>query len=191
MGIFMINAQLPPASSLERTEGVVRQIEDVLKQHEGRRRVHRHRRIGHAHQLVQPRVRVVLLQARAVGRAERAGAACGRHPGNAAALARHDPRCGDLPVHAAHDPRLRRGRRIQLPAAGQERDDERRRSRRADADVSGRGAEAARARQPVHVVQSAGPAGPRRARSREGAHARRADQRRVHGARRRPWAART
>jgi HAE1 family hydrophobic/amphiphilic exporter-1 len=35
MGIFMINAQLPPASSLERTEGVVRQIEDVLKKTHG------------------------------------------------------------------------------------------------------------------------------------------------------------
>jgi HAE1 family hydrophobic/amphiphilic exporter-1 len=35
MGIFMINAQLPPASSLERTEGVVKQIETVLKQTEG------------------------------------------------------------------------------------------------------------------------------------------------------------
>jgi HAE1 family hydrophobic/amphiphilic exporter-1 len=35
MGIFMINAQLPPASSLERTEGVVRQIENVLKNTEG------------------------------------------------------------------------------------------------------------------------------------------------------------
>jgi hydrophobic/amphiphilic exporter-1 (mainly G- bacteria), HAE1 family len=35
MGIFMINAQLPPASSLERTEGVVRQIEDVLKHTKG------------------------------------------------------------------------------------------------------------------------------------------------------------
>jgi HAE1 family hydrophobic/amphiphilic exporter-1 len=35
MGIFMINAQLPPASSLERTEGVVRQIEAVLKKTDG------------------------------------------------------------------------------------------------------------------------------------------------------------
>jgi len=35
MGIFMINAQLPPASSLERTEGVVRQIENVLKKTDG------------------------------------------------------------------------------------------------------------------------------------------------------------
>ncbi|HEY4648091.1 MAG TPA: efflux RND transporter permease subunit, partial [Gemmatimonadales bacterium] len=35
MGIFMINAQLPPASSLERTEGVVRQVEDVLKKTHG------------------------------------------------------------------------------------------------------------------------------------------------------------
>ena len=35
MGIFMINAQLPPASSLERTEGVVRQVEAVLKKTEG------------------------------------------------------------------------------------------------------------------------------------------------------------
>jgi HAE1 family hydrophobic/amphiphilic exporter-1 len=35
MGIFMINAQLPPASSLERTEGVVRQVENVLKRTEG------------------------------------------------------------------------------------------------------------------------------------------------------------
>jgi hydrophobe/amphiphile efflux-1 (HAE1) family protein len=35
MGTFMINAQLPPASSLERTEGVVRQIEDVLKKTHG------------------------------------------------------------------------------------------------------------------------------------------------------------
>jgi hydrophobic/amphiphilic exporter-1 (mainly G- bacteria), HAE1 family len=35
MGIFMINAQLPPASSLERTEGVVRQIEGVLKKTHG------------------------------------------------------------------------------------------------------------------------------------------------------------
>src|SRR5262245_19031894 len=35
MGIFMMNAQLPPASSLERTEGVVKQIEGVLKQTEG------------------------------------------------------------------------------------------------------------------------------------------------------------
>ena len=35
MGIFMINAQLPPASSLERTEGVVKQIEGVLRNTEG------------------------------------------------------------------------------------------------------------------------------------------------------------
>lgn len=35
MGIFMINAQLPPAASLERTEGVVRQIEAVLKRTNG------------------------------------------------------------------------------------------------------------------------------------------------------------
>src|SRR6478672_11210155 len=35
MGIFMINAQLPPASSLERTDGVVRQIEAVLKKTDG------------------------------------------------------------------------------------------------------------------------------------------------------------
>jgi HAE1 family hydrophobic/amphiphilic exporter-1 len=35
MGIFMINAQLPPASSLERTAGVVRQIEGVLEKTEG------------------------------------------------------------------------------------------------------------------------------------------------------------
>jgi hydrophobe/amphiphile efflux-1 (HAE1) family protein len=35
MGIFMINAQLPPASSLERTEGVVRQVEAVLRNTQG------------------------------------------------------------------------------------------------------------------------------------------------------------
>jgi HAE1 family hydrophobic/amphiphilic exporter-1 len=35
MGIFMINVQLPPASSLERTEGVVRQVETVLKRTDG------------------------------------------------------------------------------------------------------------------------------------------------------------
>jgi HAE1 family hydrophobic/amphiphilic exporter-1 len=35
MGIFMVNAQLPPASSLERTEGIVRQIENVLKATKG------------------------------------------------------------------------------------------------------------------------------------------------------------
>ena len=35
MGIFMINAQLPPASSLERTEGVVKQIEGVLRNTQG------------------------------------------------------------------------------------------------------------------------------------------------------------
>ncbi|HEX2404065.1 MAG TPA: efflux RND transporter permease subunit, partial [Acidimicrobiia bacterium] len=35
MGIFMINVQLPPASSLERTEGVVRQVENVLKRTDG------------------------------------------------------------------------------------------------------------------------------------------------------------
>ena len=35
MGIFMINVQLPPASSLERTEGVVKQVEQVLKKTEG------------------------------------------------------------------------------------------------------------------------------------------------------------
>src|SRR5215831_6147278 len=35
MGIFMINAQLPPASSLERTEAIVRRIEEVLKQTKG------------------------------------------------------------------------------------------------------------------------------------------------------------
>jgi len=35
LGIFMINAQLPPAASLVRTEGVVREIEKVLKKTEG------------------------------------------------------------------------------------------------------------------------------------------------------------
>ena len=35
LGIFMINAQLPPAASLVRTEGVVREIERVLKQTKG------------------------------------------------------------------------------------------------------------------------------------------------------------
>ena len=35
LGVFMINAQLPPASSSERTDGVVRQIENVLKQTDG------------------------------------------------------------------------------------------------------------------------------------------------------------
>ena len=35
MGIFMINVQLPPASSLERTAQVVSQVEDVLKGTEG------------------------------------------------------------------------------------------------------------------------------------------------------------
>jgi HAE1 family hydrophobic/amphiphilic exporter-1 len=35
LGVFMINAQLPPASSSERTDGVVRQIEDVLKKTDG------------------------------------------------------------------------------------------------------------------------------------------------------------
>jgi HAE1 family hydrophobic/amphiphilic exporter-1 len=35
LGIFMLNIQLPPASSLERTEGVVKQVEQVLKGTEG------------------------------------------------------------------------------------------------------------------------------------------------------------
>jgi HAE1 family hydrophobic/amphiphilic exporter-1 len=35
LGIFMLNIQLPPASSLERTEGVVKQVEQVLKRTEG------------------------------------------------------------------------------------------------------------------------------------------------------------
>ena len=35
MGIFMVNIQLPPASSLERTEGVVKQVENVLKRTDG------------------------------------------------------------------------------------------------------------------------------------------------------------
>jgi HAE1 family hydrophobic/amphiphilic exporter-1 len=35
LGIFMLNVQLPPASSLERTEGVVKQVEQVLKNTEG------------------------------------------------------------------------------------------------------------------------------------------------------------
>ena len=35
LGIFMLNVQLPPASSLERTEGVVKQVEQVLKGTEG------------------------------------------------------------------------------------------------------------------------------------------------------------
>ena len=37
----MINTQLPPASSLERTEGVVRQVENVLKRTDGVGRLHR------------------------------------------------------------------------------------------------------------------------------------------------------
>ena len=75
MGIFMINVQLPPASSLERTDGVVRQVEERAEADRGHRGLHRRRRLGHPHQLVQPRVRVVLLQARAVGGAEDARAA--------------------------------------------------------------------------------------------------------------------
>jgi HAE1 family hydrophobic/amphiphilic exporter-1 len=35
MGVFMINVQLPPASSLERTGQVVKQVEDVAKRTEG------------------------------------------------------------------------------------------------------------------------------------------------------------
>ena len=35
MGVFMINAQLPPASSAERTDAVVRQMEEVLKKTDG------------------------------------------------------------------------------------------------------------------------------------------------------------
>jgi hydrophobic/amphiphilic exporter-1 (mainly G- bacteria), HAE1 family len=35
LGVFMLNIQLPPASSLERTEGVVRQVEQVLKRTDG------------------------------------------------------------------------------------------------------------------------------------------------------------
>ena len=44
MGIFMVNVQLPPASSLERTEGVVKQVENVLKQDRRHRRLQRRRR---------------------------------------------------------------------------------------------------------------------------------------------------
>jgi HAE1 family hydrophobic/amphiphilic exporter-1 len=79
LGVFMINAQLPPASSSERTDGVVRQIEEVLKKTDGVVACTGHRRIGNPHELVQPGVRLVLLQARGLGGAEDTGAA--RLPG--------------------------------------------------------------------------------------------------------------
>ena len=96
-----------------------------------------------------------------MGGAEDAGAARHRHSADAAAVARGHPRRGDLPVHSPHHPRLRRGRRLQLPAPGPERHDERGRPREADPDLPRRRAEAARAGQPVHLVQPAGPAGGR------------------------------
>jgi multidrug efflux pump subunit AcrB len=34
-GLFMINVQLPPASSLERTDGVLRKVEAILARTEG------------------------------------------------------------------------------------------------------------------------------------------------------------
>ena len=135
----------------------------------GHRGVHRRRWLGHPHQLVQPRVRVVLLQAGAVGGAGYARAPRVGHPADAPALPGRHPGGSDLPLHSAHHSGFRRGGWLQLPAAGPQRDDERGRARQADPGLPGCRAAAARGGQPVHVLQSAGSPGPGRAGPREGA----------------------
>ena len=117
-GIFLINVQLPNASSLERTDHVMRKIEKILGPHARRRALQRHRRPGHAHQLVQPELRQFLLPVAPVGGTHDTRAAPGRHPGGAGTRTGADPRGDRLPLRATHDFGFRRSRRLQLPDSG-------------------------------------------------------------------------
>ncbi len=169
MGIFMINVQLPPASSLERTGGVVRQVESVLKRTEGIVACTGVGGSGILTNSFSPEFASFFCKLEPWEERDTPELHVIGHPADAPALPGRHPGGGDLPLHSAHHSGLRRGGWLQLPAAGPQRDDERGGARQADPGLPGCRAAAARAGQPVHVLQSAGSPGPGRAGPREGA----------------------
>ena len=191
-GLLGVNVQLPPGASLERTGAVLTQVEQIVGEDRGRRRLSRR---SAASALVtntyQPNFGTIFVRLKPWE--ERHGEALHVKGimADLAAAVRGDPRGGHLPVQHPHDLGLRRLGRLQLPAPGPERHAERRGARGPDARLPDRGAPAARARQPLHLVRPELSPGEGGARPREGAHARRARQRRVPGACRPCWAAPT
>ncbi len=181
-GIFMINVQLPLGSSLQRTDKVLRQIEEILAKTEGVDACNAIGGLGMLTNSFSPEFGSFFCRLKPWD--ERKGAALhvkGIQRTVGAALARAADR-GCVPLHAAHDLRVRCRGRLQLPVAGPQRHAHRGRSGPAGTGLPGRRAPAARAGEPVHVVQSHDAADLGDARSRKGAPARCADQRRVPGA---------
>ena len=182
-GIIGVNVQLPPGASLERTSAVLTRVEEILG--EDRRGSSPTRRSAGTGPSPTPTSRTsARIFVRLKPWDERKGAALHAKGIMAAAAGavRRDPRGGHLPVQHPDHLGLRRLVGLQVSAPGPERH-----ARRSSSSASGGpqvhrgGAPAAGARQPLHLLRSELSPGQGGARPREGAQARRADQRGVPG----------
>ena len=177
----MLNVQLPPASSLERTEGVVSRSKKSLKDTEGVVACTGVGGLGILTNSFSPEFASFFCKLEPWEERNTPELHVTGDPADVAAHAGRHSGAVDLPLRPAPDSRFRRGGRVQLAAAGPQRHADRGGAGQAGPGLHRGGAAAARAGQPVHVVQPAGAPGGRRAGPREGAQPGRADQRRLRG----------
>ena len=184
-GYIMVNAQLPDAASLERTDAVMKKAESDSGGERGDRRLQHDQRLLAAHLARTPRTWASSSCSSSRGRS---GTARRRTPAEVVAalnraFAQRDPGRAGARVRAAGDSGARHRRRLHHAAAGSQRRPARVPGR-ADAALHGGGAEAAGDRTHQHALPRQRAAGLRRHRSQQGAEVRRAAERRQHHARR-------
>ena len=183
-GYIMVNAQLPDAASLERTDAVMKKAEAILEKNEaieGFNTISGYSLLTSAYSSNMGFFFVQLKpwEERKTEEAHANGVVAALNKAFAQQIP--EARCHRLWTAVDSGPRHRR--RLHDAAAGSQR-----RfaglSGRADAALHGGGAQAAGDRTHQHAVPGGGPAGLRRYRSQQGAEVRRAAERREHHARR-------
>ena len=177
-GYFITSFQLPDSSSLERTDGVARQVEAILKETPG---VVGFNLFGGFDALTgtnPAQLRLGVRHAQTVERADREGRGDQRRVRLRAPALRGDSGCTRARVqsHAGAWP-LARGR-VRVPAPGPRRRNDRR-ARRGDAADHRRGLQDEGAAQPVHAVPPERAADHGRSRPHQGQGARRTRERGV------------
>ncbi len=181
-GYIMVNAQLPDAASLERTDAVMKKAEAIHGEERGHRGLQHHQRLLAAHLRLLVEHGFLLRAAQAVGGADDRRSARERRRGGVEQGVRPaDSRRRRDRLRPAVDPGPRHRRRLHDAAAGPQR----RLARlpgRADAALHGSGAQAARSGTHQHAVSRDRAAGLRRHRPQQGAEIRRAVERREHHA---------
>ena len=182
-GIIGVNVQLPPAASLERTSAVLAQVEEILGKTEGIDSYQTIGGYGVVTSTYQPNFGTIFVRLKPWEERHGAELHVRAIMAKLQARVRADPRGDHLPVQHPDHLGLRRVGRLQLPASGSQRHPRASSSSAScSRHVPRRRRASGRARQPLHLVRSALPAGRGRPRPGEGAQARRAGERGLSGA---------